>query len=131
MNDFDYPSTPLAPAPAAMVPAAFAEKTMASLMQLHGELMEEKERRVDLYHRLMEKEQSLAELRMYVQLLEDRLGVTPKDPPPAQPKPRPVSAVPPENVVPLPPRMEAAPRRAPEPPRPPPDRQRNDGWKAW
>lgn len=24
MNDFDYPSTPLAPAPAAMLPAGFA-----------------------------------------------------------------------------------------------------------
>jgi hypothetical protein len=46
---------------------------MASLLQLHGELMEEKERRVDLYRRLSEKDEALAELRYQVKLLEDRL----------------------------------------------------------
>lgn len=56
------------------VPSSYAEKAMASLMQLHSELMEEKERRVDLYRRLMEKEQSLAELKMYVRLLEERVA---------------------------------------------------------
>src|SRR5215831_20434055 len=57
-----------------MVPMGYAEKSMASLMQLHGELMEEKERRVDLYRRLMDKEQALAELKMYVRLLEEKLA---------------------------------------------------------
>jgi len=57
-----------------MVPIGYAEKAMASLMQLHSELMDEKERRVDLYRRLMDKEQVVAELRMYVQLLEEKLA---------------------------------------------------------
>jgi chromatin segregation and condensation protein Rec8/ScpA/Scc1 (kleisin family) len=56
-----------------LVPASFAEKSMASLMQLHGELMDEKERRVDLFRRLMEREQSFAELKFYVKVLEERL----------------------------------------------------------
>src|SRR5215472_9940814 len=58
----------------AMVPIGYAEKSMASLMQLHTELMDEKERRVDLYRRLMDKEQALAELKMYVRLLEEKLA---------------------------------------------------------
>ncbi len=57
-----------------VVPTGYAEKAMASLMQLHSELMDEKERRVDLYRRLMDKEQVLAELRMYVELLEEKLA---------------------------------------------------------
>jgi hypothetical protein len=57
-----------------VVPAGYAEKAMASLMRLHGELMDEKEKRVDLYRRLMEKEQALAELRMYVELLEKKVA---------------------------------------------------------
>jgi hypothetical protein len=57
-----------------MVPIGYAEKSMASLMQLHTELMDEKERRVDLYRRLMDKEQALAELKMYVQLLEEKIA---------------------------------------------------------
>jgi len=59
---------------AQVVPAGYAEKAMASLMRLHGELMDEKEKRVDLYRRLMEKEQALAELRMYVELLEKKVA---------------------------------------------------------
>jgi hypothetical protein len=66
-------------APRGVVPSAFAEKAMASLMQLHSELMNEKERRVDLYRRLMTKEQALAELRMYVRFLEDRLDLPPSE----------------------------------------------------
>jgi hypothetical protein len=58
----------------AMVPIGYAEKSMASLMQLHTELMNEKERRVDLYRRLMDKEQALAEMKMYVQLLEEKIA---------------------------------------------------------
>ena len=46
-----------------MVPGDFAEKAMASLMSLHTELMDEKERRVELYRKLMEREQTVAELR--------------------------------------------------------------------
>ena len=47
----------LASAPTAqMVPGDFAEKAMASLMSLHSELMDEKERRVELYRKLMERE---------------------------------------------------------------------------
>ena len=56
-----------------LVPASFAEKAMASLMQLHEDLCAEKEKRVELYRQLMEKEQALAELAMYVRLLEERL----------------------------------------------------------
>ncbi len=55
-----------------LVPAAYAEKAMASILQLHQELMDEKERRVELFRTLMEREQALAELRMYVKLLEER-----------------------------------------------------------
>jgi hypothetical protein len=58
---------------AGMVPSGYAEKAMASLLQLHTELMEEKERRVDLYRRLSEKEKTIAELRGYVRMLEERL----------------------------------------------------------
>jgi len=56
-----------------MVPGEFAEKAMASLMQMHSELMDEKERRVELYRKLMEREQALAELRMYVKILEEKM----------------------------------------------------------
>jgi len=59
---------------AGMVPSGYAEKAMASLLQLHTELMEEKERRVDLYRRLSEKEKTIAELRGYVRMLEERLA---------------------------------------------------------
>jgi len=67
-------SDPIQPRPDnSPVPVSYAEKTMASLLQLHAELMEEKERRVDLYRRLMEKDEALAEMRYQVKLLEDRL----------------------------------------------------------
>jgi hypothetical protein len=56
------------------VPQGYAEKAMASLMQLHTELMDEKERRVELYRRLMEREQSLAEAKSYTRLLEEKLA---------------------------------------------------------
>lgn len=84
-------------APSAMVPAEFAEKAMGSLMKLHTELVDEKERRVELYRRLMEKEQALAELKMYVKLLEERLAP-------------PVAAVAPAPP-PVPPAVEVAPAR--------------------
>ena len=77
----------LASAPTAqMVPGDFAEKAMASLMSMHTELMDEKERRVELYRKLMEREQTVAELRMYIRLLEEKVEAN------AEPKaPEPVS----------------------------------------
>jgi hypothetical protein len=97
-----------------LVPVGYAEKSMASLMQLHSELMEEKERRVDLYQRLMDKEQVLAELRMYVKLLEEKLALTAD----AEPK---IQSGPDPHLAPAPRRMN----RPPPPPRPPnPERPR-------
>lgn len=109
-----------------LVPAAFAEKAMASLMQLHGELMDEKERRVDLFRKLMDREQALAELKMYVKVLEEKLT-------PPQPMP-PVNVAPPVAAQP----MQARPPPPKQtPPVPPPmparvtTRARLDGWKTW
>ncbi|MBI3181942.1 MAG: hypothetical protein HYZ28_07340 [Myxococcales bacterium] len=111
----------------ALVPSGYAEKAMASLMQLHSELMDEKERRVDLYRRLMEKEQAIAELRMYVKLLEEKLArsppveaVEPEPAPAERPPPRLKVAPPPLQVDTPPPRVVAAGAR-----------RRIDGWKAW
>jgi len=124
-----------------LVPAGFAEKAMASIMQLHSELMDEKERRVDLYRRLMEREQALAELKMYVKLLEEK--VTP-------PKAEPVAKPPPAEMAPRPPAppRQPAPPRPPRPPATPPRvgvsatmrppvpprvgaRPTSEGWKVW
>jgi hypothetical protein len=106
------------------VPASYAEKAMASLMQLHGELMDEKERRVELYRRLMEREQALAELKMYVKMLEERVAAPPvaDAPPVVRPvaQPAPVHARPPQPARP--------PSAAPVPPR---VGQRPEGWKVW
>lgn len=96
------------------VPASYAEKAMASLMQLHGELMDEKERRVELFRRLMEKEQALAELRLYVKMLEERAA--PAAPPSA-------------SFIEEPP--SRPPRPSPVPPVPPAVGRRPDGWKVW
>lgn len=122
-----------------MVPASYAEKTMASLMQLHTELMDEKERRVDLYRRLMEKEQSLAELKMYVKLLEEKVARPP--PPRAPPAPAPERPAARQRPVPppAPPRREGPAPRAAAPSRPPPSMPSprppapaaREGWKAW
>ncbi len=98
-----------------LVPAGYAEKAMASLMQLHGELMDEKERRVELFRRLMEKEQALAELKMYVKMLEEKLA------PPAVSR-EPLAAVPatPPPVPPRPPRVAMQGRPGVV-----------EGWKSW
>lgn len=82
------------------MPVAYAEKTMHSLLRLHEDLMEEKERRIDLYRRLMDREQELAELRAYVRLLEAEMerAEAPK-------------AAPPQGEV-----AAAPPQQAPEPP---------------
>ena len=111
-----------------LVPASYAEKAMASLMQLHSELMDEKERRVDLFRRLMEKEQALAELKMYVKVLEEKLA-------PAQP----IAVSAPSMPAPMPAQTSEAPKRptlrvAPVPPVPPqvaPGRARPEGWRSW
>lgn len=112
------------------VPVEYAEKAMGSLMKLHGELMEEKERRVDLYRRLMEKEQALAELKMYVKLLEEKVAppaaaVAVAPAPVAASRPEPLRMVPPvpaaerrspSTSLPV---AAAAPRVVPRPPPPP------------
>lgn len=137
-----------------VVPAGYAEKAMATLLQLHTEIMDEKERRVDLYRRLMEKEQSVAELKMYVKLLEERLGQrtvrkAPRPPPPpprvislrVPPRPEPVASAPQEVPVDAKPAQVTPlrPMTKPLPPPPPPAREQtprrrrsaNDGWKSW
>src|SRR5688572_14938482 len=147
------------PAPLQAVPIEYAEKAMASLMSLHSELMEEKERRVDLYRRLMEKEQAVAELKMYVKMLEEKLGrprtaVGPAPPAPvAVPAPRMVRVAPPPPPAapaPLPRPISIAharthvhavpPPHPPSPPAAPPAAkatgstrrpQPTDGWKTW
>ena len=113
-------------AAAQLVPASYAEKAMASLMQLHSELMDEKEKRVDLFRRLMEREQALAELKMYVKMLEEKMAA------PVVTAPRPIvmpvqPAAPPPPVAPPPSRQM---RAAPVPPQMPP-RSRVEGWKTW
>ena len=109
-------------AAAQLVPASYAEKAMASLMQLHSELMDEKERRVELFRKLMDREQSLAELKMYVKMLEQKLVA------PAA-APRPVVMTPVEPPLPQPARQN---RAAPVPPRVlSAPRTRIDGWKTW
>jgi hypothetical protein len=117
-----HPLTLAAPQPLP-VPASYAEKAMASLMQLHGELMDEKERRVELYRRLMEREQALAELKMYVKILEEKVsGPAPVAPPRAAP---PAVAPAPTTVDARPPAPPAVPSVAPRP------TARPEGWKVW
>jgi hypothetical protein len=103
----------------AAVPEGYAEKAMASLMQLHAELMEEKERRVELYRRLLDREQQLAELRMYVGMLEERARGAEGSPP------LPVAPAAATSGGPRTP-----PLRPPVPPRVAP-RSRIEGWRAW
>lgn len=119
------------PPAAQLVPASYAEKAMASLMQLHSELMDEKEKRVDLFRRLMEKEQALAELKMYVKMLEEKMA--PAVPVVAAPAPRPIVMTPVEPPAPPAPilRPEQPPRTPPVPPRLHLNRPRVDGWKTW
>ena len=118
-----------------LVPASFAEKAMASLMQLHTELMDEKERRVDLFRRLMEREQALAELKMYVKMLEEKVAAPMPVPVVVAPAPVPTPpqpvAHPPPPAVPFVARTSPAVRASyPHPPRPM-SRPVHDGWKTW
>lgn len=124
----------LATHPAAqLVPASYAEKAMASLMQLHSELMEEKERRVDLFRRLMEREQALAELKMYVKVLEEKVQAAAPQPP--APAPAPVATASEPKASPTPPPAPARARteavvRPPVPPRVG-VRAGVEGWRSW
>ena len=119
--------TMMVAAPASLpVPASYAEKAMASLMQLHGELMDEKERRVELFRRLMEKEQALAELKMYVKILEERAGVAREPVQPAEP--RTARAEPAKPQPPPPPRSSQLSAMPPAVPR---VGKRPEGWKVW
>ena len=125
----------LAVASTQLVPASYAEKAMASLMQLHSELMDEKERRVDLFRRLMEREQALAELKMYVKMLEEKMAAAPVTPKPivmtpSEPPPAPIPQPAPAKVQsPLPYRVAAS--RVPPVPPQIAARPRVDGWKTW
>ncbi|HEY8210493.1 MAG TPA: hypothetical protein VIG99_23585 [Myxococcaceae bacterium] len=135
-NPLFAPSTPAVPQPRlSLVPEGYAQKAMASLMQLHTELMDEKEKRVELHRRLMEKEQALAELKMYVKLLEEKV----EQRPPARLRTRPVPPPPPAAAAAAAsgPRLKAVPRPPPAPAReapvqgpaaPPP---MSDGWRSW
>jgi hypothetical protein len=113
-----------------LVPAGYAEKAMASLMQLHSELMDEKERRVELFRRLMEREQALAELKVYVKILEERVN-----PPAPVVAPAPVAPAQTVAAAPVEQQPIAPPPRRPRqvPPVPPQlgQRPRVDGWKTW
>jgi hypothetical protein len=101
------------PAAFQLVPASYAEKTMASLMQLHAELMDEKERRIELFRKLMEREQAFAELAMYVKVLEGQgaAGQARVDSPAGSPEVMAPRETEPEMVAPVRPWV--------------------DGWKAW
>ncbi len=114
------------------VPAGYAEKAMASVMQLHSELMDEKERRVALYRTVLEREQQLAELRAQVKRLEEQLGARTVAAE-AQQRPQAVPAVSPAT-----PSAEVAteklrPRAPQTPPRVPfvTPRPHVEGWKVW
>ncbi|MBX7115305.1 MAG: hypothetical protein K1X64_13330 [Myxococcaceae bacterium] len=132
--------------PQAFVPSGYAEKAMASLMQLHSELMDEKERRVDLYRRLMERDQVVAELRAYVKLLEAKLPPRPDPVTGAMPRAEeqvverpaaveplrvatPKVTVPTATVTPRAPSISAGFQPAMRPPTV--HDARFDGWKQW
>ena len=113
-----------------LVPASYAEKAMASLMQLHSELMDEKEKRVELFRRLMEREQSLAELKMYVKMLEEKAAAAPLAVTPTVHPERTPTVHPERTPTVHPERSRGTPRVAPVPPQIP-SRPRVEGWKTW
>ena len=138
----------LTKAPEGLVPSSYAEKAMASLLRLHDELMDEKNARLALYEKLMEKEQSLAELKGYVRLLEEKLSRSaadlaerPKAAPPAElPVAEKPPVAPPPVQVATPAAAPAPPLAAPQPrvaaPTPAPSLQpeaprRSEGWRTW
>jgi hypothetical protein len=112
-----------------LVPASYAEKAMASIMQLHTELMDEKERRVDLFRKLMEREQALAELKMYMKVLEEELARSRAQGPTAAVVARPAEQAPTPQPVSAPPARKVE-HRAPVVPNPA-SRRTPEGWKSW
>jgi hypothetical protein len=89
--------------------------------------MDEKERRVELHRLLMEKEQALAELKMYVKLLEEKV----EQRPPPRLRTRPVPPPPPAMkppAVPKPPMAAAARPKLKAVPR---LKVPMNGWRAW
>ncbi len=116
---------------AQLVPASYAEKAMASLMQLHSELMDEKERRVDLHRRLMEREQAIAELKMYVKLLEERQQPAAVSHVAVAVAPMSVSSAVEPSAAQVQPTPPPLPRRPPPVPVQVGVRLRPDGWKVW
>jgi hypothetical protein len=115
------------------IPGRFAERALNSLMNLHNELMAEKESRLDLYRKLMEREQAVAELKSLVRLLEGELATAtralpaPVPQPPAAPVAAPppverVAAAPPAPPAPAVPKLPRAPRPMMAPRVPPPPR---------
>jgi hypothetical protein len=115
----DRGSSALALAPPS-VPMHYAERSMATLLQLHDELMAEKERCIDLHRRLMSREQAYAEIEYYARLLEAKLEGRYPD------VPRPERLA---SVRPIRPDLNVAPTPA-EPPRAA-SGSRPDGWRAW
>jgi len=120
--------------PSPAVPMYYAERSMATIMRLHDELMTEKERCIDLQRRLMSKEQAYAEIEYYARLLEAKIeGRLPEVPRPARLAPvRPIR--PDLNMAPSPeakadgarpvPAREKDSVRSTATPRP-------EGWRAW
>ena len=112
---------PLHPEPM-MVPAEYAEKTMHSILRLHDELMDEKDKRMELVEKLSAREQALAEMAAYVALLEAQLesgggraAWKPASAPKAQARPK---APPPPRAPPPPPKWEG-------------DADSVDAWVEW
>ncbi len=104
------------------VPMHYAERAMGTIMQLHGELMAEKERCIDLQRRLLSRDQTVAELEWYVRILEARLeGRFPE-----VPRPEPLA-----KVTPIRPDLKTAPEPPLEPARAAAGSPRPDGWRAW
>ena len=115
--------------PPPSVPMYYAERSMATIMQLHDELMAEKERCVDLHRRLLTREQAYAELEYYVRILEAKMeGRYPEAPRPerlAQVRPiRPVAPVPEPEPEPTAAAASGGSHRSGSAPRP-------DGWRSW
>lgn len=105
------------------VPMHYAERAMATLLQLHDELMGEKERCIDLHRRLMSREQAYAEIESYVRMLEAKIEG--RFPEMARPERL-------AEVRPIRPDLNVAPPAAEEPPPPRAAASaRVEGWRSW
>lgn len=58
----------------AMVPMSYAEKAMSSIMHLHTEIMEEKEKRIEQERLATGQRQEIADLKMLVGVLEKEIA---------------------------------------------------------